>query len=1182
MKAFVAMMFQMSTEVEYSECPSSEESSDDDEMTRALRSEQQDIMEDVSGDKEGNFEMEIDNEESDLYELLKDFTPEDLPDMAADMDIQSFFMGLNANNVDASRETITAFADIIHQLSVTIKENGHKANASENMASSLEYLNFSQYHPPSQLVRHPPPASGRDDSIEKLREVLDDVLWKSGHRGDLGDRVLFAPDHKIGVNLLRLKRTNAKYDSVIPEFPVLHLRKSKITNLCSAYKDLGMLHLLMYMRDTDDQEWAKLIESAHIDQATRYIRRLALALHMAFMVSFMGSISGVHRIKLMHNLASGSVEDSISDEFDSQYRAFIHEGKKNNVIFALHHEIMEHCDEVVGLAFAERLGGNDGYNLLLAIVKRALPFAFLNGSSSYALFSTQLLHQHYKCGPFCKNLKASLFTSPHKESDLNFGLDTQREMDHQDVSRSFRSSATLSSVIPKMSNVDFLVQELQSIVRQEQLIDRDQDEGSARSQSDLLSINLSTNDQSYIYRAAAMILRQGGISHVVDTKLRNIYDKNDKVFSSALLDRESLDVGTFLIKKCIAKEQLFGCVPSSKPEIGDFIGPSSLLKRAAATKSTTIKRTSTKLEKEKKSSNDLQEERRIRKVNRDKKRVESLGARMNACQAIVQPDGSKSSVSKAEGIKKATKYLLIDAYRMIHSMPHSDYNDNILKTLKDDRVLIEKGEISDIDPEKIGILTIEFAGVKFKRDHTSGDDYLKYVEKEIIQKFSNLLPNSHHIAISEEKYSFTPDTFKAPTRKQRSEKHSISVHHLKQPDEIISPNTFSKPAITKTKEGKSTISTYLAKHINMVNPGRKVTIDVDSELHMSTCTCSSETCLCQKYAIPLRGIFGTDGRFESCELMDVQQCKGEAELAQVDWLIHYIPTLQPGETCLSIVLSGDIDALVVHMLALSHLWPLNDNGDFLADVYVMLIKPYSKDIYNVTGIIRLLEKAYGEDHIAMKIAVFLCVGGNDFIPNYYLISHKDIIEKIMSNATFRSNLVELTFNGTVCTSVLVNHAVFLDLVKSLYCPKNLDCEAFTFDEIRQISVKVPRKKKQQDECRNPRQWLPPASAIAQISKLVQHQCQYMLTAGFSDASLPDVTECFNVNGSDVQYNLGPDAHVASSTDILKASPEILFMKMSIHRVKTKKKRSATETPQKGSRKKIRPKMSTPKKITFNL
>ena len=187
------------------------------------------------------------------------------------------------------------------------------------------------------------------------------------------------------------------------------------------------------------------------DQATRHIRRLAHALHMAFMVTFISTLPSSMQGSVIDKLASGCIIDAKDTDLYQQYNSFIERGIKENVVFAAHHEMMTHCDEVAGIAFAERLGGPDGYNLLLALVKTTLPFSFLNGSSSYALFATQLLHHHYKAGPFCKMLKSSLFTSPHKQSKINFALDAQREMDHQDITRSFPSSSTVSSVVPKMA-----------------------------------------------------------------------------------------------------------------------------------------------------------------------------------------------------------------------------------------------------------------------------------------------------------------------------------------------------------------------------------------------------------------------------------------------------------------------------------------------------------------------------------------------------------------------------------------------------------------------------------------------------------------------------------------------------------------------------------------------------------
>ena len=82
-------------------------------------------------------------------------------------------------------------------------------------------------------------------------------------------------------------KSDKTFEQFLPEFPILHLKKSKITNLFSAYKDAGILHLLMYMKDTDNEaDWTDLVSLSNIETAAKNIKRLALALHLAFLVRF--------------------------------------------------------------------------------------------------------------------------------------------------------------------------------------------------------------------------------------------------------------------------------------------------------------------------------------------------------------------------------------------------------------------------------------------------------------------------------------------------------------------------------------------------------------------------------------------------------------------------------------------------------------------------------------------------------------------------------------------------------------------------------------------------------------------------------------------------------------------------------------------------------------------------------
>ena len=85
------------------------------------------------------------------------------------------------------------------------------------------------------------------------------------------NRILCGPDHKIGNCLLKLIAVNDKYASFLPEFPLLHLRKSMITILFSSYNDAGLIHILKFMRDDNRQEWSKLISAQHNDAATRNV-----------------------------------------------------------------------------------------------------------------------------------------------------------------------------------------------------------------------------------------------------------------------------------------------------------------------------------------------------------------------------------------------------------------------------------------------------------------------------------------------------------------------------------------------------------------------------------------------------------------------------------------------------------------------------------------------------------------------------------------------------------------------------------------------------------------------------------------------------------------------------------------------------------------------------------------------
>ena len=64
------------------------------------------------------------------------------------------------------------------------------------------------------------------------------------------------------------------------------------------------------------------------------------------------------------------------------------------------------------------------------------------------------------------------------------------------------------------------------------------------------------------------------------------------------------------------------------------------------------------------------------------------------------------------------------------------------------------------------VLLVEFAGVKFGDFSKSCKQYLEHIET-IIYSMLTEFPVVKHVVICEEKYTFTPDTFKALTHEKR-------------------------------------------------------------------------------------------------------------------------------------------------------------------------------------------------------------------------------------------------------------------------------------------------------------------------------------------------------------------------------------------------------------------------------
>ncbi|MEW8546925.1 MAG: hypothetical protein AB2693_25705 [Candidatus Thiodiazotropha sp.] len=1008
---------------------------------------------------------------------------------------------------------------------------------------------FSKFRVSPLLCRHPPPATGKDSDVSNIKEILDDVLLKLGYltnKTRCVNRILCGADNKIGNCLLKLMSINDRYNCFLPEFPLLHLRKSMITILFSSYKDAGLVHLIKYMRDDNRAEWSRLISTHHIDAATRTVKRIGQALHLAFLVAFAKHLP-VPESEIFLSDMSSLMPQEIAQKWSECLLRFISEGSERNATFALHRDMMKHCDDIVAVSFAERLGGRQGYQLLLAAVKSSLPFSFVNGASSYGPYCVQLLCQHYSAGYFHEKLKETLYTTPIGNSTKNFACDTKREMDHLEALKGFRSGSTMHSITCKMSLIDTL-NEGSRIRPEPSCLEVDDDN---------LGWSLTEVDLHHIYPTASLILRRNALSFIEQAAPFNVYAKEPTALPTAILDVNSQQVAEFLIRKYCVKEKLFAGLECDDLKKEDIFGPTDLVQRAKKAKGTTLKRTLKSKISVLKTMKEEKEEKRKKLVAKKTKEIDCLTSQVNACQALLKPDASKPKVFKSLGMQKAIKDQVISCIRSLNvTRDGSDSNIDSYLLLNVPHIPVEVGS-------QVTFATMEFAGVKFKTAHcTSGKQYILFAET-VIKKSLRDFPCISEMVVCEEKYSYTPDDFKSATRVQRQTKAAASVEHLKPASSILNDTTFHKDALLKTPGGKSLISKYLAENIDKLSISKNIRLIIDSEFLLECSGCEG-ACICSKAAVPIQKDFQEHESARGfTKLLGVKQRKGEAEMSQVDWLVQNAYKVLPGKAAVSIVSSGDIDAVYIHLFALSRNWPRTEDGNFLSTVYVALQKPGSKyDVYNITRILGLFERVYKDKNIGLKVAIGLCIGGNDFIPKFQQISHTTLM-KLWLKQAYRSSCLTVS-DG----KLTLNEDKFVDFIKELYCPKRICSEDFSFEQVRALSI----GKKASDSpsgysMKDPKRWLPPESAIRRLAEIVQLQIDYLLTAGVHEKELPDFLSksCFKKQDGDIEFDFGEDAHFVS-IDRLPV----------VEAFSSRSKRTNEDTPQAGARRK-RPLTSTPVK-----
>ena len=1110
------------------------------------------------------FDMLLDFQQSQEAESDDEANSSSLAELADDLGVSAILDTSDQSNVSNSMSGLTAGVAAIHldqSGSSRNKENDPHLKSKAQIISQLKDFGFEKYTVESLLTLHPPPAVGRDDDLEKLHEILKDLMLKLGileTESVSKERMLIGVDYKIGKNLFALLKRDPVFHNFIPEFPPLHLRKSKINTFFSAYKESGIFQILMYMRDDNIKEWSKLAETAHIDDATRTIKRIGMGLQLAFFFSFIEFLPDAEAKQFILSLESQSASESCK-QWHSRYVAFISEVAEKNATFALHKDWLDHCCEISAVYMAERLGGKDGYNLLLAAVKHSLHFSFLNGAGSYGPFCIDLLFEHYEAGSYNKNLKTTLFSTPIYDINRNMGCDTKREVGHKFALKAFTPGSSTESTTRKMSSLD------------------DQYDSHAMihlstSNSDVfdsLGWNIKETDIKFAMRVASLVLRQNALKNVEDDVLYNMYtNPSPTMLSNNILDSKTKEVGEFLVYKYVktSRKGIIGEVELPKQE--DLSGPPQLVKRAFKCAGNTLKRTCRGAGGLEKTKYDLSKETLTKKTKRNVEVAQCLSSDLNTCQAMVTPAGQKHTKQKSVSVPQALKGLLKKA-KTLTDLPHLKPPEDVICSTQSNIFL------SSIK-ENVQFAVIEFAGVKFKGTKSSGQEYLDSIVQYILKPVIRHLTMLKEIVICEEKYGFTPDVFKDNTRQKRQSNSQSTVAHLRTSTEILSRDQWNIEAIRTTSLGKSLIGNYLARKLETLDleTVTNIEITVDSELYLEGCTCVSPfKCQCaSKYAVPVVCKFGEKGLVDGpSKRANIKQRKGEAEMSVCDWVVEFLPQVLPGQAIVTLVTSGDIDAVVIQMFTLAKLWTDKDVVD-RPTVYVILQKPGGKwDVYNITGILNLIQAAFGDPTFGCKLAVILCIGGNDFLPGFSGMSHSKLVNTFIEDENLSQGLLAINREDQMILQV----DLFTEFVAALYQKTKT---SQTFNEIREETIRKKRTKKSLSEqgtlVNHPRMWMPPKSAIEKLADLVQFQIFYLETVGRHDARLPVFNECpciSIVNGC-VTYNFGDESHINTLEDLVPSVTDKAAMDMSKTVVKTPKKKQARKrllkyTPQKGQNRK---------------
>ena len=202
----------------------------------------------------------------------------------------------------------------------------------------------------------------------------------------------------------------------------------------------------------------------------------------------------------------------------------------------------------------------------------------------------------------------------------------------------------------------------------------------------------------------------------------------------------------------------------------------------------------------------------------------------------------------------------------------------------------------------------------------------------------------------------------------------------------------------------------------------------------------------------------------------------------------------------------------------------------------------------------------------MNIAVVLCMGGNDYLPNFHSFTHSKILQKVLDKSCLLQLIIFMR-NDDGFAGGFVDAEVYTELIKSLYCPAGIDASRLTSQQVRQHTVRPCTSKSQKNNTCH--KWMPPDRILDQVRGMIDWQIAYLFTAGSHSSNLPPDSGCWSLFSNDF------DVRVESPEDLLVFSQEEL--KEAFFQAELPVKRRQDNTPQKGQRRKKRVVSSTPKK-----